>query len=146
MLGVLLARIRRRSFAERYLGTAVVVWLLYASLSAVLLYTAIPTAVAGGMAYSLALALHFSLHRHVVFRKEEREYHHDLSSQFGRYLLTALAQYSFTLFGTTLIVRETSLHRAPAYVACAACAAALNFLVLRMVVFRHRRLPEEPRA
>lgn len=133
----IIERIRRRSFAERYLATAAVVWLLYGTLSAALLHTGLATWLAGGLAYCLALCVHFSLHRFVVFRRDELEYHHDLSKQVTRYLLTAVAQYSFTLAGTALLVANTDLHRSVAYVGCAAFAAVLNFLALKLLVFPH---------
>ena len=136
--------IRSRSFAARYLATAAVVWLLYGSLSAGLLHTGLATWIAGGLAYAVALILHFSLHRFLVFRKDELEYHHDLTTQVRRYLTTAAAQYLFTLAGTAFLVDHTDLHRAPAYVGCAAFAAVLNFLALKFLVFAH--LDEEPLA
>lgn len=142
----LLAVIRNRTFAERYLGTAAVVWVLYGSLSAALLHTGMPTWLAGGAAYAVALTLHFSLHRFVVFRKDELDYHHDLTTQLWRYLTTAVVQYAFTLIGTAQLVAHTDLHRAPAYVGCAAFAAILNFIALKFLVFRHGGEPSESLA
>lgn len=130
-------RIRSRSFAERYLATAAIVWVLYGSLSAALLHTGLSTWVAGGLAYALALCVHFSLHRFLVFRRDELAYHHDLTTQVWRYLTTAVVQYAFTLAGTAIIVDRTDLHRSVAYVGCAAFAAVLNFLALKLLVFPH---------
>lgn len=136
--------VRSRSFAERYLATAAFVWLVYGSLSAALLHTGLATWLAGGLAYAVALVLHFSLHRFVVFRKDELDYHHDLTTQVRRYLTTAAVQYAFTLAGTAFLVERADLHRAPAYVGCAAFAAVLNFLALKFLVFRHQ--DDEPPA
>ena len=136
---------RRAPRVVRFAISGGLVAALSVSVVTVLVLAGAPAQVALLIAYTLALALHFTLNRAFVFATQHG-YALELSAQGRRYLVVALISYALTALSLALVPAALDAPRLPVYYATAAILAVVNFLVLRRWVFGADAVRVEGRA
>jgi putative flippase GtrA len=99
----------------------------------------VPVQIAIPLSFVLSTCLNYSLQRLFVFA-HSADFALSAQAQFGRYLQVGAVQYAFTAAATALLPDALGVDEQVVYVVAALTAAAITFVVLRVVVFH--RSPE----
>jgi putative flippase GtrA len=94
----------------------------------------VPIQIAIPTGYVLSLLLNYTLQRKFVFADRE-SFALSGASQFSRYVQVGAAQYAVTAAATAVLPELLGVDPEVVYVVTAITAAALTFVVIRLVVF-----------
>jgi putative flippase GtrA len=111
----------------------------------ILVLTGMATQVALPIAYTLAIAAHFTMNRRFVFASQHG-YAHALSAQGRRYLAVAFASYLLTALSLQILPSALDAPRLLVYYVTAATLSLASFLLLKRWVFARGALPADGRG
>jgi putative flippase GtrA len=119
----------------RFVISGVVVSAVYITVTTVLSQVShLRFQVALAIGWSAAVAVHFTLQRTFVWKRQE-SFALPFGHQVGRYLLVAVSQLGVTAATTTVLPSLLHVSAEAVYLATAACVTLFNFLVFRKGVF-----------
>ncbi len=104
----------------------------------------VPIQIAIPVSYVISVLFNYSMQRWFVFAHAD-EFALSRQAQFLRYVQIGAAQYALTALATAVLPDVLGLDEQVVYVATALLAAAITFIVLRLVVF-HGSDNDEPIA
>ena len=96
------------------------------------------------IAYCVAITLHFTLNRNLVFATDAGFALH-LSTQGVRYLGLALFSYVTTAISLAVLPDALGLPVLVVYLGTIACVSAINFALLQGLIFHSREAPAQER-
>jgi putative flippase GtrA len=94
----------------------------------------VPIQIAIPISYVISVLFNYSMQRWFVFAHSD-EFALSKQAQFVRYVQIGAAQYVLTALATAVLPDVLGLDEQVVYVATALIAAAITFVVLRMIVF-----------